>query len=45
MAYLIAQAIAHISSYYHPDPDNPPTVKGFVAEIETTDDIPIRARA
>jgi hypothetical protein len=45
MAYLIAQAIAHISSYYHPDPDNPPTVKGFVAEIETTDDIPVRARA
>jgi hypothetical protein len=24
MAYLIAQAIANISSYYHPDPDTPP---------------------
>jgi hypothetical protein len=45
MAYLIAQAIVNISSYYRPDPDNPPTVKGFLAEIETTDDIPIRARA
>ena len=45
MAYFVAQAICCITSYFHPDPDNPPTVKGFIAEIETTDNIPIVARA
>jgi hypothetical protein len=45
MAYLIAQALAHLAAIFHPDPDNPPTVRGFLAEIETTDDIPVRARA
>ena len=45
MAYLIAQALARITSFFHPDPDNPPRVKGFVAEIETSDDVPIRAKA
>ena len=45
MAYMIAQSIANISAYFHPDPDNPPTVKGFIAEIETTDEVPVRSRA
>jgi hypothetical protein len=45
MAFLIAQVLAHLTAYFHPDPDNPPTVKGFVAEIETTDEIPVQARA
>jgi len=45
MAYLVAQVLAHLTAYFHPDPDNPPTVRGFVAEIETTDEIPIHARA
>ena len=45
LAYLVAQAIANMTAYFHPDPDNPPTVKGFIAEIETVDDIPIQARA
>jgi hypothetical protein len=45
MAYRIAQAMANISAYIHPDPNNPPTVKGFVAEIETTDEVVVRARA
>ena len=42
---MIAQALAHITSLFHPDPDNPPRVKGFLAEIETTDDVPIRVKA
>jgi hypothetical protein len=37
--------MANISAYFHPDPDNPPTVKGFVAEIEITDEVPVRAWA
>jgi hypothetical protein len=41
MAYLIAQAIANIATCFHPDPDNPPSVIGFVAEIETTDEVPV----
>ena len=45
LAYLVAQAIANITAYIHPDPDNPPTVKGYLPEIETIDDIPIQARA
>ena len=45
MAYMVAQAIAHLSAYYHRDPDNPPTVKGLVAEIETVDEVPVRAHA
>jgi hypothetical protein len=45
MAYLIAQAIANIAAYFHPDPNNPSTVRGVVAEIETTDEVPVRARA
>ena len=45
MAYLVAQALAHVTAHFHPDPDNPPTVKGFIAEIETVDNIPVHARA
>ena len=41
----MAQAIANITAYFHPDPDNPPTVKGYAAEIETLDDILVQARA
>ena len=39
LAYLVAQAPANITTYFHPDPDNPPTMKGFLAEIETVEDI------
>ena len=38
-AYLVAQALANIKAYFYPNPDNPPTVNGFLAEIETVDDI------
>jgi hypothetical protein len=39
MAYLIAQAMANISAYFHPDPNNPPTVKGFIAETMPWDGV------
>jgi hypothetical protein len=45
MAYFTAQAIATIEAYFHHDPDNPSIVKGFIAEIKTTDNIPVVARA
>ena len=45
LAYLVAQALANITAYFHSDPDNPPTVNGFLAEIETVDGILIQARA
>jgi len=45
MAYLVAQVLAHLPAFFHPDPDNPPTVKGFVAEIETIDSVPVKSRA
>jgi hypothetical protein len=45
MAYFVAQALCQITAYFHPDPDNSPTVKGFIAEIETTDDVPVVTRA
>ena len=33
LAYSAAQALANITAYIHPDPDNPPTMKGFLADI------------
>ena len=45
MAYPVTQAITHLTAYFHPDPDNPPTVKGFVADIETIDKTPVHCRA
>jgi hypothetical protein len=33
MAYFTAQAIATIEAYFHHDPDNPPTVKGFIRSM------------
>lgn len=45
LAYLVTQGLALITAYFHPDPHNPPTVKGFITEIETVDNISVQARA
>ena len=45
-AYLVAQALTNITAYFHPDPDNLPTVKGSWQNSRLwTTYIPIQARA
>ena len=44
LAHLVAQVLANITAYFRPDPDNPPMVKGFLAEIKTWMTYPSRRR-
>jgi hypothetical protein len=39
--YLIAQCLANAICIFHPDPENPRRVKGFVGRLETTDEEPV----
>ena len=42
--YFLAQALANIDVFCFPDPDNPPRIKDYKVSIETTDEVPVRAR-
>ena len=39
--YIMAQALANAIAIFHPDPENPRRVKGELARIVKTDDIPV----
>jgi hypothetical protein len=40
--FLMAQALANLDIFSHPDPDNPRPVKAPMVDINTTDEIPTR---
>jgi len=42
--FFRAQCIANIDAFGSPDPDNPPRVKDYLVRVETTDEVPVRAR-
>ena len=42
--FFMAQALANLDVFGSPDPDNPPRVKGQQIRVETTDNVPVRAR-
>ena len=42
--FFLAQCFANIDVFGSPDPDNPPRVKNYQVRVETTDEIPVRAR-
>jgi len=39
--YLRAQALANLDCYGYPDPDNPPTIPGYMMPLKLEDNIPI----
>ena len=42
--FFMAQCLANIDAFGSPDPDNPPRVKNYQVRVETTDEVPVRAR-
>lgn len=39
--YILAQTLANLIAIFHPDPENPRRMKGAMAKITTTDDVPV----